>query len=208
METGKENRDILFGVIILAAGKSERMGSPKPLLCLGGQTILERILSNPFLLRPDVRSITVLGHEPERIQAAVSSSLPYVVNPDYSKGRTTSVQCGLRALPAKIAGVFIWPVDCPLIPLKVLEMLAVAFDGPDSIRIPSFNYKRGHPPLIGAAYFPEIFMMKEDQSLRDLYANHPDMIQHVTVDTDTILHNLNTPDDFETLCNQYERMKE
>lgn len=193
----KKDSDLPFGVIILAAGQSKRMGALKPLLRLGGKTLLEHILSSSFLGRSDVDPVVVLGHEAEMIRAGISLSVPWVENLQYMQGRTTSVQCGLRALPLEIAGTFIWPVDCPLVPASVLEALVKAFDGADRICIPSFDFRRGHPPLIGSSFFTEILSMKENQSLRTLYQKNPSRIKHVIVDTDTVLHNFNTPDEFQ-----------
>jgi molybdenum cofactor cytidylyltransferase len=203
-----------LGVIILAAGQSERMGSPKPLLRLGDKTLLEHVLANAFLRRDGVHPMVVLGHSSEIIRASVSITAPWVENPKYTQGRITSVQCGLRALPADITGTYIWPVDCPLVPASVMEALAEAFGGPRTICIPSHNFRRGHPPLIGAWFFGEILSMKEDQPLRTLYEKYPNSIQHVTVNTETVLHNLNTPEEFQAvqegfgnLTNNKERAK-
>ncbi|MBN2329231.1 MAG: nucleotidyltransferase family protein [Candidatus Omnitrophica bacterium] len=181
------------------------MGSPKPLLRLGSQNLLERILSELLLFDESMKPIVVLGHESDRIRSGVSLSFSWVMNPQYRKGRTTSVQCGLRALPPETDGAFIWPVDCPLAPRSVLKALASTFESADSICIPSYDFRRGHPPLIGAAYFPEILSMHENQSLRELYKNHPDQILHVTVDADAVLHNMNTREDFLIIREKYER---
>ena len=192
------------GVIVLAAGQSQRMGALKPLLRLGDKTLLEHILTNPFVSRDDVSPVVVLGHEAETIRGTVSLSVPWVLNPRYLKGRTTSVQCGLRALPQGAVGAFIWPVDCPLVPGSVLEDLLGAFEGPGAICIPSADSRRGHPPLIGAAFFDEILAMGEDQPLRTLYQRNQDSIVHVPVETDTVLHNMNTIADFEAVQSRYE----
>ncbi len=187
--------ELVYGVIILAAGESQRMGTPKPLVRLADKTLLEHILANPFLRRQNIHTVVVLGHAIENIKTILPPSVEHAENRNYMKGRTTSVQCGIRSLSDGIHGVFIWPVDCPIVPSEVLKRLAEALSGPEDICIPSYNFRRGHPCLIGASYFAEILSMSEDQPLRDLYHNHPDSIRHVEVDTETILHNLNTPDD-------------
>ncbi|HOJ62319.1 MAG TPA: nucleotidyltransferase family protein [bacterium] len=183
------------GIVVLAAGRSERMGSPKPLARVGGKTLLEHILSNPFLSRENVKPVIVLGHRHEEIQAQVPLNFPFAINAEYEKGRTTSVQAGLRALAREVDGVMIWPVDCPIVPEEVLNRLLDTFTGPGGICVPSCNNRRGHPPLIGSVYFEEILTLESGQSLRDLYARHPEALRHVVVDTDLILSNLNTPED-------------
>lgn len=203
----EKDSNLLLGVIILAAGRSDRMGSSKPLLRVGGRTLLEHILSNSFLRRAGVCPVVVLGHEAQKIRDCVSLTIPWVENPKYMRGRTTSVQCGLGDLPPEVAGAFIWPVDCPFVPASVMEALVEAFGGPESICIPSYDFRRGHPPLIGASYFSEIFSMKEYQSLRALYQKYPDRIHHVLVNTEAVLHNLNTPDEFRAIQRQFRDIK-
>ena len=194
-----------FGAIVLAAGLSERMGSLKPLLQLGDKTLFECVLTNPFLRRSNVRPVVVLGHEADSIRERIPPSIPWIVNADYQKGRTTSIQYGLRFLSNSVQGVYIWPVDCPVVSNSVLEMLQDRFENSSDICIPSHKRKRGHPPLIGRAYFSEILKMKCDGSLRDLYAFHTQNIHHVDVDDVSVLDNINTPSDFRALCERLER---
>ncbi len=197
-----------IGVIILAAGLSSRMGSPKPLLNLCGKTFLQHILSNPFLARKDVHTVLVVGHRQEKIQAQVPPSIQTAINPNYQEGRTTSVQCGLNELPSEIVGAFIWPVDCPLIPPTVLENLMGTLDSTSHICIPSYQYKRGHPPLIGSDFFPEILAMSPDEPLRNLYKRYPEALIHVTVDCEAVLHNVNTPKEYGKICEYYSKWLE
>ncbi|MBI1387845.1 MAG: NTP transferase domain-containing protein [bacterium] len=195
---------VSFGAIILAAGFSSRMGEPKPLLPLGESVFLERVLNHPFLRGPRVFPVVVLGHEAEAIRAAVDPAFPVVVNDDVERGRTGSVQCGLGALP-EVSGAFIWPVDCPSVSEKVLTGLADAFVDERSICIPSHKHRRGHPPLIGAAYFAEIMKMAPDQPLRDLYQGAGGHIIHVETDDESVLWNINTPEDYRLLIERWRR---
>ncbi len=188
-----------FGVLLLAAGFSQRMGHMKPLLRLGEKTFIEYILSNSFMKNSNVYPLVVLGYQPERVRNVLPDSIPYVINEKFSQGRMTSVQSGLRALPDSIDGVFVWPVDCPLVPSDILHELAKAFESRSMIVIPSYQYRRGHPPLIGAQYFREMLSFEEQQSLRDLYTYHVEVIMHVNVESETILHNINTPEDYEKI---------
>ena len=142
-----------LGVIILAAGESKRMGTPKPLLKLGGKSFLERILSCEYLKKCNIHPIVILGHKAKLICENITLTYPWELNKYYLDGRITSVQLGLRMLPETLDGVFIWPVDCPLVPQDVLETLEQQFTGSSSILVPCFNNRRGHPPLIGSAFF-------------------------------------------------------
>ncbi|MEW6239168.1 MAG: nucleotidyltransferase family protein [Candidatus Omnitrophota bacterium] len=194
-----------LGVIILAAGLSERMGVPKPLLRLGEKTFLERILANPFLSQSDITVVVVLGFEKEAIGANLPSFVHTVENKEFRQGRTGSLQYGLSVLPQEAEGAFLWPVDCPLVPERVLRELANAQRDDKTICIPAFQGRRGHPPLLGAYFFPEILQMGKDRSLRDLYRRHPEALRYVTVASEAVLHNVNTPEEFEVVKRYFDR---
>ena len=192
-----------IGIIILAAGFSERMGTPKPLLRLGDKTFLEHILTNPFVNQNPIPPLVVVGYEQERIRLLIPPQVKIVENPDYFTGRMSSINRGINSLHPEVDGALIWPVDFPIIPSEVLSALAEAFVGTTRICIPSFQNRRGHPPLIGAAYFSEILQLSEPESLRTLYSRHPQAIVHVPVDTDWVLQNINTPEDYESVLLRY-----
>jgi len=188
-----------LGAIVLAAGLSERMGTPKPLLRLGKMTLLEHILANPFLSQPEITTVVVLGFEKEAIGANMPPYVRTIENEDYLQGRTGSLQCGLRVLPPETQGAFLWPVDCPLVQDCVLRDLANALEDDKTICIPTYGGRRGHPPLLGASFFPEILQMEKDRSLRDLHQRHPEALRHVPAASEAVLHNANTPEEFEAL---------
>lgn len=194
-----------FSVLILAAGESSRMGSPKPLLPLGRKNFISHVLSNPFFQRDDIHPHVVLGFEPENILPYIPKSVDFSINPHFEKGRISSVQCGLRELPSKISGFFLLPVDCPLITEDIFESVRSAFNNAQSICIPSYENQRGHPPLIGNAYFEEILQLKEDEPLRALYQRYVEKIIHIPVSTDSVLHNINTPEDYHSVLIAYEK---
>ena len=190
--------ELSVGVIILAAGESRRMGMPKPLLQWDEKTFLEIVLASPFLSRRNVHPILILGYKAKQICEKVRIPIPWELNRRFIEGRMSSIQCGLTFLPDLIQGVFIWPIDCPLVPQSVFAALLEAFHGPDAICIPRCGPRKGHPPLLGSAFFPEIQQMQPNQSLRDLYTFHADQIKTIPVESERILDNINTPEDFLT----------
>src|SRR5437667_3270991 len=103
----------LIAAIVLAAGKSERMGSPKALLRFGGQTFLERILSTVEQSKIDTVRVVVGRHRDEIARAM--PGLPFVFNPDYEQGMSTSIQAGIRALPPETEAAVLLLVDHPLV---------------------------------------------------------------------------------------------
>src|SRR2546428_6732528 len=103
----------MISAIVLAAGKSERMGRPKALLPIQGRTFLENILD--AISRTSIEdTIVVLGHHRDQIERSVS--LPSVVfNPDYERGMITSFQAGIRKLSWETPGAFPFLVALPLV---------------------------------------------------------------------------------------------
>lgn len=192
-----------FGVIVLAAGQSRRMGAPKPLLELGGRTLIEIVLDNPFLSNAGVQTVVVTGHESQALQARIGHSVPSVYNPHYEAGRMSSVQCGLAALETETGGAFVWPVDCPLVPEAVFHRLSEAFRDAERICIPTFEGRRGHPPLIGSAHFADILAYGPGHPLRDHYKSRAGSIIHVETGTETVLHNINTPEDYRRIQSHF-----
>ena len=171
---------------------------------MAGKSFLERILSCEYLKKCNIHPIVILGHKAKLICENITLTYPWELNKYYLDGRITSVQLGLRMLPETLDGVFIWPVDCPLVPQDVLETLEQQFTGSSSILVPCFNNRRGHPPLIGSAFFPEIMALKPLQSLRDLYQIHQEKVVSVPVSSETVLDNINSPEIFQMVQERYE----
>src|SRR5262245_32305125 len=101
--------------LILAAGASRRMGSPKALLELDGDTFLDRLIR---AFRPHCSPlIVVLGYHAEAIRSGVrrGHDVEFVVNPHPEQGQLSSLQCGLSSVPGDSAAVIFTPVDYPRI---------------------------------------------------------------------------------------------
>jgi molybdenum cofactor cytidylyltransferase len=194
-------------LVVLAAGQSTRMGSPKALVEFDGRPLLEHLLASP-LLREFGDVVVVLGHHAEALRPIVDR-LGYrsVLNPDPDRGRTGSVQMGLKALPAAIRAVFVQPVDCPMI-LPETYLALVAAIGPDDVAIPGYRGRHGHPPLFSAALIPEILAAGPDEPLRDLLqgpvgrlskSSYEVRCRVVEVDDPGVLANLDRPEDLQQL---------
>src|SRR2546426_11427250 len=95
--------DTLISAIVLAAGKSERMGRPKALLPFRGRTFLENILD--AISRSSIENtVIVVGHHRQDIENSLTLPAKVVFNPDYEQGMVTSFQAGIRALPTDTSG--------------------------------------------------------------------------------------------------------
>src|SRR5437016_13623100 len=111
----------MISAIVLAAGKSERMGRPKALLAFRGRTFLENILDT--ISRSSIAHASiVVGHHRREIESAVRNA-SMVFNPDYEQGMVTSLQTGIRALPPDSIGAFLFLVDHPVVEAETIEAM-------------------------------------------------------------------------------------
>jgi molybdenum cofactor cytidylyltransferase len=190
----------LIAAIVLAAGKSERMGSPKALLPISGRTFLENILD--AISRTSIEeTVVVVGHHRKEIEAAVK--MPSVVfNADYEKGMITSLQTGIRALSWDTSGAFLFLVDHPLVESATIEVM-IANLAPNRIVLPTFEGRRGHPVLFSSEVLEEILALPYSEGANIVVRKNPDRIFEVPVNAPGILVDVDTPEQFEKLRGDY-----
>lgn len=186
--------------IILAAGRGERIGGPKALLSMGGESFVAR--SARLLARPGIeRVVAVLGHEADRVarEANLPLGVPVVVNARYGEGMLTSIQAGLAAAEAAGAeGVLIHPVDHPLVDVAAADRVIAALQGGATIAVPSHDGRRGHPAGFARAAWPALLAAPTGRGARAVLADHPDWVIHVEGDADC-LQGVNTPEEYRRL---------
>jgi CTP:molybdopterin cytidylyltransferase MocA len=192
-------------LIVLAAGRSSRMGMPKALAVFEGRTLLAHVLKMPLVGRfGDV--VVVLGHDAEAIAAEVAAhGVRNVVNPVPDRGRTGSVQTGLHALGPKIEAAFVQPVDCPVVRAETYLALCEAMDDAD-VAVPMLvrqetggEPRRGHPPLVAARCFPHILAAAAVAPLRELLEGPGVRRRLVPVEDPGVLVNVNRPEDLRNI---------
>jgi molybdenum cofactor cytidylyltransferase len=190
----------LISAIVLAAGKSERMGRPKALLPFRGRTFLGSIL-NAISQTSIEDTLVVLGHHRDEIERGVS--LPSVVfNPDYEQGMITSFQAGIRALSWDASGAFLFLVDHPVVEPATIEAMIMHL-APNRIVLPTFEGHRGHPVLFSSEVLEEILALPPTQGANIVVRKDPARIVEVPVSTPGILVDIDTPEQFEKLREDY-----
>ena len=182
--------------LILAAGESRRMGFPKALLRYREATFLDR-LAGLFAARCSP-VIVVLGAEAERIRASVGPPATFVMNPDWARGQTTSMQCGLRAVPPEADGVLFTLVDHPAVAPATIDALLA---GPRAtlLRVPRSNGRRGHPIWFSRELIPEFLALPENGAARDVVRGHAAQTQFLDVDDPGILADIDDPEAYRGL---------
>jgi molybdenum cofactor cytidylyltransferase len=180
--------------IVLAAGKSSRMGSNKLLLELDGKTILDHILDN---LR-DYDTIVVTGHRPEDIEPIIEAhGIRNVHNPNYEKGMTTSFQTGLRALDPEVNTVYLVLSDTFGFSRELLDSMELKMATTTALLVsPIYEGKRGHPVLVAYELFEEFLALGDDETMKDVVMRHEDEHEYVPGDMWTRI-DLDTPEDYE-----------
>lgn len=186
-----------YSALILCAGYSSRMGSFKPLLPLGGETLVERII-RLFMDAGGVDVTVVLGHEAPAITAVLERyDVSVVINERYGEGMFSSVRAGVQQIDRKRRAFFLMPVDIPLVRQDTLQTLMNAFQKGDAdVYRPCFRGSHGHPPLISSALIPAILNFSGPGGLRALLAHYGYSILDVAVEDPGILVDLDTPEDY------------
>lgn len=189
--------------IILAAGESSRMGADKALLQYGNATFLEHLVS---LFLPRVSPvIVVLGHHAEKIRAALAarSGLQIAVNAEYQAGQLSSLQAGLRALPADSDGALVTLVDHPAVAPSTIDAMIECFRAAGApLLIPRYQGRRGHPVLFSRSIFDEILALPSSASAKQVVHAHHHAAVYVDVADPGVLQDVDTPGDYRTLLQQ------
>jgi molybdenum cofactor cytidylyltransferase len=183
--------------VVLAAGKSVRMGSPKMLLPFGRKTLIENIVAGVMKFPVD-GILVVLGARRGELELLLR---PYpvkpVFNPDFERGMLSSIQRGLEELPSEARAVLVVLGDQPWTPASVVARLVSGFErSGKGIVLPIHRGRRGHPVLINLKFRREIMALDPAVGLRQLLLQHPDDVLEVPVRTPSVLRDIDSPEDF------------
>ena len=184
--------------IILAAGASRRMGSPKALLDYRGETFLDRLLR--IFARFCEPRIVVAGVHAGLISEHLHDRAHLVVNPDPDRGQLSSLQCALALVPPTATGFLFIPVDCPSIEESTVAALIAEFRRARApFVIPKFEGKRGHPVCAAASTIAEFLALPPTAETRAVVNRHSDEIAYLDVDDPGILADIDTADAYRRL---------
>lgn len=188
--------------VILAAGESRRMGSPKALLVYRGATFLEHLAG---LLAEKVDPLlVVLGHDAERIRAAVNLPIPtrVLINPDYRLGQLSSLYTAIRSLQGTATpGLLVAPVDHPCIGPEVVDALLKVFDAEQpNVVVPTFEGRRGHPVIFSARLFAELVAAPLEEGARAVVRRHT--VREVPVNDPGVLADIDDPETYRRLVGE------
>jgi molybdenum cofactor cytidylyltransferase len=192
------NRNV--AAIILAAGRSTRMGGPNKLLAeLGGKPLV-RTVTEQALASKAQSVIVVTGHQAEQVEKALHGlKVKFVRNPDFAEGLASSVKAGIAAVAGGADGAVICLGDMPLISSNLIDRLIEAF-APDRghlIAVPVSDNRRGNPVLWSRRFFNELMALDGDIGARHLIARHNEAVAEVPVEGFGAFLDIDTPQTLE-----------
>lgn len=182
--------------IILAAGESKRMGQPKQLIDVGGQTMLQRVAAAALASTLSLVYV-VVGFQAEAVQATLRRrDVRCVLNADYGEGLGSSVRTGVAALPVDVEAAMFLLADQPRISPAVIDTL-LARSTEDNIVAPVVGGRQGNPTVFGRRWFADLARCSGDAGGRTIIAAHPEALLLVELEAD--LRDVDTPQDLAAL---------
>jgi molybdenum cofactor cytidylyltransferase len=192
----------MIGAVVLAAGQSRRMGQPKLCLPWGKTTILGQVIET--LAKAGLDEIVVVtGAARHEVEAAIAEQIGQfpirvVHNPAYEQTEMLgSIQTGLRALSDRVEAALIVLGDQPQVQERTVKLVVAAYRNHQAgLVIPSYNQRRGHPWLAARHLWPSLLALTPLQTPRDFLQAHAAQILYVPVEDDSILKDVDTPEEY------------
>ena len=186
--------------VLLAAGRSRRMGAFKPLLPFGGVSVVEACVAN--LRGAGVGEVVVVvGHRADEVRAALAH-LPQVcfaVNDDAESEMGTSIARGVERVAAESGALLIALVDQPATPPEAIRSLIEAWRAGARLVVPECEGRGGHPVLVDLALRDEILSIVPREGLRAFFNTHRGEVRRVPAESPFIARDMDTWDDYVAL---------
>ena len=186
-----------IAAVVLSAGESSRMGRPKALLSIEGETFIGRIVGS--LKRTQVGKIlVVLGHNAGPLAAAIGAlPVEILINPNYQLGQLSSLQVAVRTLlpDPDCDGMLVHLVDHPYLDASLVDrMIRQFYESKKDIVVPRCRGKRGHPVLFSRRLFGELLDAPMDQGAKAVVNAHGDATLEMETDEEGITVDIDTPE--------------
>jgi molybdenum cofactor cytidylyltransferase len=186
--------------LLLAAGRSRRMGAFKPLLPFGDKTVVEQCVAN--LRNARVQNIlVVVGHRANDVREQLKNyDVQFVLNPDPDSEMSASIACGMEQIDEKKKALLIALVDHPAVPPDVIDLLINEWrSGDGKLFQPEHDGRGGHPVLIDLTYRDELLKLDPERGLRAFFDRHGDERRRLPVDSRFVARDMDTWEDYQAL---------
>jgi molybdenum cofactor cytidylyltransferase len=182
-----------IAAVVLAAGRSTRMGANKLIADVGGKPMVRRVVE-AALESAACPVLVVTGHQQAEVRIALTGlDVAFVHNPNYAQGLSTSLKAGIAAAPASVAGALVLLGDMPQIaPGHLNQLIAASRDRAGFVIVPVHAGKRGNPVLWPRAFFPAMLALEGDAGAKRLLTANADCVGEVDLGTDAIFLDVDT----------------
>ena len=197
-----------IAAVVLAAGRSSRMGGPNKLLAqIGGRPLVRHVVDAALASR--ARPVVVVtGHQRDKVEAALAGlAVKFVHNPHFADGLGTSLKSGIAALPPEADGAIVCLGDMPQVDSALIDRLIGAFD-PDHgalVVLPTIDGKRGNPVVWSRRFFPDLMAVEGDVGARYLIGRYTEAVAEVPLTGTAALTDVDTPEALEAVRAELER---
>jgi len=197
-----------IAAVVLAAGRSSRMGGPNKLLAEIGGKPLVRMVVDAALGSRARPVVVVTGHQRDKVEAALAGlPVKFVHNPHFADGLGTSLKAGIAALSADVDGAIVCLGDMPQVDAALIDRLIGAFD-PDHgalVVVPTIDGKRGNPVVWSRRFFPDLMAVEGDVGARYLIGRYTEAVAEVPLAGTAALTDVDTPEALEAVRAELER---
>jgi molybdenum cofactor cytidylyltransferase len=197
-----------IAAIVLAAGRSTRMGAVNKLIADIGGKPLVRIAAEQALASRARPVIVVTGHQREKVESALQGlDVTVVHNPDYADGLGTSLRAGIAAVPDTADGAIVCLGDMPQVDARLIDKLLGAFDPERGalVVVPVIDGKRGNPVVWSRRFFKDLMSVQGDVGARYLIGSYAEAVAEVPVDSAAALTDVDTPESLSAVKAEIER---
>ena len=190
-------RDV--AALLLAAGRSRRMGAFKPLLPFSPSTVIRSCIQNLQVAGID-NIVVVLGHRADDARESLKDvEVHFALNPDPESEMSDSIRYGVRSLPPETKAVLIALTDHPAVPPGAIRAIVQEWQAGHKLVIPEFQGRGGHPVLVDLSFRHELLHLDSTRGLRTLFDAHKEQVRRLAVNSPYIARDMDKWDDYRAL---------
>jgi molybdenum cofactor cytidylyltransferase len=197
-----------IAAVVLAAGRSTRMGAVNKLIAEIGGKPLVRIAVEQALASRASPVVVVTGHQCEKVKAALKGlNVRLTNNPEYADGLGTSLRAGIAAVPDNADGVIVCLGDMPQVDAALIDRLIAAFDPERGalVVVPTIAGRRGNPVVWARRFFHDLMAIHGDIGARHLIGSYAEAVVEVPILGDAALMDVDTPESLSAVKAEIER---
>ncbi len=191
----------MISAIVLAAGESTRIGTPKLLLQIKGKSLLQHVVDNALQSKVG-EVIVVLGAEATKLRRELKQRRVKIIeNASYKEGLSTSLKVGLQAVSPQARAVLALLGDQPLISHDIIDALIDKYEESGSIMVaPVYRGRRGNPVLFDSSLIPELTKVTGDKGGREIIEKHLAQLATIDFESTMIGSDIDSWDDYIEIC--------